>query len=309
MDSKDEDSQFTKRQKLDGEGDSARVDDDRGDIVKAGNDIEVLNIQREVDANQIALLMDQVGSMQEEIESLQMNFTNMNIVQNNLEINHNVLTEVTIKKGKETEIIQNKIVDIEKRSMNRNMCVYNVPELKKERTKVVIADLLRDNHVDVYNDDIDIAHRNGPKKPGSRHERPLIAQFNTRNHLEKALEQVNAEKDYRNFDKDAIRYTRQVPNELRHKTAKLHHIAKVLKTRHPSAKILVKEGNVTINGHKHSPALVPPTIQDTLTADIRTIDTMTNINFYASDIITQKGSSFQAFVSPAPSMQDAYYAY
>jgi putative IMPACT (imprinted ancient) family translation regulator len=86
-------------------------------------------------------------------------------------------------------------------------------------------------------------------------------------------------------------------------------VAHVLKKKFPTAKVIVKEGNISVNGQKYNPALRPPTLQETLTVDAQTVDVMTNINFYASDTITQKGSSFQAFVSPAPKMQDAHYAY
>jgi hypothetical protein len=124
--------------------------------------------------------------------------------------------------------------------------------------------------------------------------------------VDKILKVTKNEGEYK---RDHIRVARQVPTEIRHITAKLYHLADFTKKCHPNAKVEVKDKAIFLNNQKRKPPLVPPTLERTLAADIDEIDIMNNINFFASDLVGLKGSTFRAFVSPASVVEDARYAY
>ena len=101
----------------------------------------------------------------------------------------------------------------------------------------------------------------------------------------------------------------RIRTQARHATTKLYHIAKIIKENHPHANITVKDKNIYVNNNKRKPAVIPPTMEQTLTTDQNEIDIMNNVSFYVSDLIGMKGSTFRAIASPACSAEDARYAY
>jgi hypothetical protein len=111
------------------------------------------------------------------------------------------------------------------------------------------------------------------------------------------------------YDKKAIRVTRQVPTEIRQNSAKLYHIASILKEMNPDVYVTVKDGKVMVNGVTHKSPLAPPTLQEILQVTHEEIKVLHNINFYASDAIQEKGSTFRALATPIVNKQDARLAY
>jgi hypothetical protein len=222
------------------------------------------------------------------------------------DLQYDLLVQTTIKKDKDIITMRNRLLDLEKRSMNRNIRVQNLPELPKENAAEIFKTFLGDK-IDPRKYDIEVAHRNGPKiEDVNARTRPMIIQMTKRGMVDNIMKATKTEGD---FNKDSIRVSRQVPTELRHATAKLHHLAEFAKKCHPHAKIETKDRAIYINGQKRRPPLIPPTLENTLSCDAGEIDIMRQVNFFASELIGSKGSSFRAFASPAYCAEDARYAY
>jgi hypothetical protein len=134
----------------------------------------------------------------------------------------------------------------------------------------------------------------------------MIVQLARRDQVDTIMEGTKTGGD---FDRDQTRVSRQVPTEARHATAKLYHIGKLIKENHPHAAVTVKDRHVYVNNNKIKPAVIPPTMEQTLSNDPNEIDILNNINFYLSDLVGMKGSTFRAIVSPASNAEDARYAY
>ena len=231
-----------------------------------------------------------------EIEELQKALVQMKENSNERELQYDLLVQTTIRKDKDMVNIKNRLLDLEKRSMNKNIRINNLPERPRENPAQSVNSFLQDK-VQNTEYDIEVAHRNGPKNDSQdTRSRPMIVQLAKRSMVDKIMKATRNDGDY---NRDDIRVTRQIPTELRHITAKLHHIADFAKKCHPAAKIEVKDKAIFINNQKRKPPLIPPTIERTLTCDPDEIDVMKNINFFASDLIGLKGSTFRAFVSPA----------
>jgi hypothetical protein len=171
------------------------------------------------------------------------------------DLEFDLLVQTTIKKDKDIITMRSRLLDLEKRSMNRNVRVQNLPEQPKENAAEIFKNFLG-NKLDPRKYDIEIAHRNGPKfEDENARARPMIIQMTKRGMVENILKATKTEGA---FNKDSIRVSRQVPTELRHATAKLHHLADIAKKIHPSAKIETKDRAIYINGQKRRPPLTPP---------------------------------------------------
>ena len=158
------------------------------------------------------------------------------------------------------------------------------------------------NHID-----IEVVHRIGPKPDNKNtNKRQLVAKISRRDYVDKILAST---KNDGPFDKDAIRITRQVPTQDRHATAKLYHIADIIKKKAPRAEVNVEGQAIYVNGNRRKPPLNPPTLEETLTTEPNTVDTLNNIKFYFSDCIAEKNSTFIAVSTPIVSIQDARRAY
>ena len=91
---------------------------------------------------------------------------------------------------------------------------------------------------------------------------------------------MSSAKTEEDYNKDDVCVTSQVPTEMRHATAKLYHLAKVIKDNHPNANVIVKDQNIYINKQKRRPPVIPPTLKQILTTDPNEIDIMNNVFFF-----------------------------
>jgi hypothetical protein len=190
--------------------------------------------------------------------------------------------------------------------MNKNLYIRNLPEGPKENARNVIKGYLQNKKVKDDSYDIDIVHRTGKYDSKNARHRPMVVQVAKRGQVDAIMAATKGDGE---FNRDHTRITRQVPTEMRHATAKLHHIAKLIKDKHPHANVYVKEQNLYVNNQKHTATVVPPTLKETLTTDPNEIDIMNNVAFFASDLVGHKGSTFVAYASPICNPEDARYAY
>jgi hypothetical protein len=241
-----------------------------------------------------------------EIQEIQKEMVRMKVMNNDKDLQYDLLVQASIKKDKDVATLKNRVLDLEKRSMNRNVRINNLIERPRENAERTVQTYL-EGKIDHTNYDIELAHRNGPKNDDDRGRvRPMIVQLKSRGMVEQI---IKATKNEGEFNKQNVRTSRQVPTELRHSTAKLYHLADFTKKLFPDAKVEVKEKFIYINNQKRKPPVTPPTLESTLTNDPGELDIIKHINFFISDLVGQKGSTFRAFVSPAACAEDARYAY
>jgi hypothetical protein len=307
-----QEKQLAKRQKLnksdtnmgDTEGDSQTNRMDIND--DAESDKSESSSEDEIDNDQIYALQHNIEYINAEVTELQKEMVRMRDHSNETELKYDLLVQTTVKKDKDLVTLKNRVLELEKRSMNRNIRINNLPERPKEIPARIVNSYL-EGKIENAHYDIEVAHRNGPKFDDNEDRaRPMIVQLKSRGMVDKILKVTKNEGEYK---RDAIRVARQVPTELRHITAKLYHLADFAKKCHPNAKVEIKDKAIFVNNQKRKPPLVPPTLERTLTSNNDEIDIMKNINFFASDLLGLKGSTFRAFVSPASCVEDARYAY
>jgi hypothetical protein len=254
----------------------------------------------------VHLIDDKVDCMGGEIEILQRGIASLAEQIDARDLYSDLLAQSLVKKDKDIDILRKKVYDLEKRSMNKNVYIRNLSERPREVPLETVQSYLRNNNIDSGHYDIEVAHRNGKFDGKNARQRPMIVQFGKRDQVDLVMEGTKNEGDY---NKDHTRVTRQVPTESRHATAKLYHLAHLIKENHPHANVTVKDKNIYVNNNKRRPPVTPPTMQQTLTTDINEIDILNNVSFFASDLIGMKASTFRAFISPAYTAEDARYAY
>jgi hypothetical protein len=277
---------------------------DCNDIAKNGSSAGHNSLSTSTDQQQTNV-QDNMQYVTSDLQELQKTLAIIKGQNEERDLQYDLLVQTAIKKEKEMITMRNKILDLEKRSMNKNLCVQNLPEAPSENAANAFKAFLGDK-LEPRNYDIELAHRNGPKFDNDARTRPMIVQLAKRGMVENIIKATKSDGEY---NKGQIRVSRQVPTELRHVTAKLHHLADFTKKTHPNARVEVKDRAIHINGQKMRPPLTPPVLEKTLTCNPTEIDIMRQVNFYASELIGQKGSTFRAFASPAHCAEDARYAY
>ena len=209
------------------------------------------------DNDQLYALQSNIEYCNVEIQELQKELVRMRDCNNNRDLQYDLLVQTSVKKNKEVSTLKNRILDLEKRSMNRNIRINNLQERSNEDPERAVNTYLN-SKIEKSNYDIEVAHRNGPKFEGDEgRTRPMIVQLKGRGMVEKVLKATRKEGA---FSRKDVRVTRQVPTELRHITAKLYHLAEIAKTCHPNAKVEVKDNAIYINNQKRRTPLVPPSL-------------------------------------------------
>jgi hypothetical protein len=202
-----------------------------------------------------------VDLINEDIESLQKSIeiiAEQNVAK---DFQNDLLSQTLIKKDKDIVTLRARVLDLERRSMNKNLYIRNLPERPRENARNVIKELLHNKHVDEQAYDLDIVHRTGKFDAKNARQRPMVVQVAKRGQVDAIMAATKGDGEY---NKDDVRITRQVPTEMRHATAKLYHLAKIIKDNHPYANVTVKDQNLYINNTKHSPPVVPPTLKSLL---------------------------------------------
>jgi hypothetical protein len=185
------------------------------------------------DLEQIHILDDKVDTLVSEVETLQKSLVRVTELNMAKDLQYDLMSKSIIKKDKDIIVLRNRVLDLEKRSMNKNIRIRNVPERQKENAAGVARAFLEQQDIDGGEFEIEIAHRTGKFSAKNARQRPIIVQLAKRQQVEKILE---ATKGDGTFDKDAPRVSKQVPTELRQATAKLYHLASIAKKAHPHAK-------------------------------------------------------------------------
>jgi hypothetical protein len=282
---------------------SAKSSDDDGST-DAPTEVSKTNQMHQI--SQVNMMEINLECVNNDIEQLQKDVANMKNENRVRDLHVDLLVQTSIRKDKDIANLKDKVLDLEKRSMNRNVCVSNLPERPKEIPADLITSYL-DDKLGLNTIEIEVAHRNGPKPDkDSTIPRPMIVQLSKRGMVDKLLKATRNDNE---FNREDIRIAKQVPTELRHATAKIHHLAEFAKKTHPEAKVEVKDRVIYINNQRKRPPVTPPTLEETLTCDQNEIDIMTHVNFFASELIGLKGSTFRAFATPVTCAEDARYAY
>ena len=286
------------------EGEAAAVSDNIGAQQLGDHDL-AKNVD-DCNDNMLETINSKLHRMSVDTSGLVNQIERLKVKNRDQDLKYEVLLGTTIKKDKAINIMAGRILELERRGMNHNIKILNIPEKQNENAKATVKDYLKSVNVNDCDIDIDIAHRNGPRGDGqASYARPIIAKIVKRQQVNNIIEQTKSD----NYDKKAIRVTRQVPTETRQNTAKLYHVAAILKDIHSTAKVIVKEGKITVNGVKYKSPLAPPTLEEILQVPKEQIQVLHNINFYASDAIEEKSSVFRAFATPVVNRQDARLAY
>jgi hypothetical protein len=134
---------------------------------------------------------------------------------------------------------------------------------------------------------------------------PIVAKLSKRQDVNDLI-QKNRDQEY---DKDVVRITRLVPQEIRQISAKTYHIASIIKDITPSTNVKVKDGKISVNGQPYKAPLTPPTLSEILQVPDDKVPVLNNINFYGYHAYREKGSTFRAFATPIKTINDARLAY
>jgi Asp-tRNA(Asn)/Glu-tRNA(Gln) amidotransferase A subunit family amidase len=133
------------------------------------------------------------------------------------------------KLERDNEMLCNKIVDLQARSMRDNLLFFNMPENDKENTTEMIHDLL-ENKLEIEDArnkiKIDRSHRIGRVRVGNNKPRPIVVKFNF--HQDREYVRMNAKK----LKGTKIGISEQFPEE----------IESIRKTLYPELKEAKREG-------------------------------------------------------------------
>jgi hypothetical protein len=241
-----------------------------------------MSSEYEVDNEKVYALQQNLEFVNDELQEIYKDMIIMRAQNNERELQYDLLAQAMVKKDKDFTTLKNRILELEKRGMNRNLRINNLDERPRENAELAVNAYL-EGKIQNTSYDIEVAHRNGPKLDGDdSRTRPMIVQLKSRGMVEKILKATKSDGE---FSRQAVRVTRQVPTELRHVTAKIHHLAEIAKKIYPGAKVEVKDKAIYVNNQRRKPPLAPPTLERTLTSDPNELDILKNINFFASDLI------------------------
>lgn len=172
------------------------------------------------------------------------------------------LEGLTLRMGQKFDQMEEQIEDLQCRSMQNNLLLYNIEEKRKEDTVSVTKNFLV--HVlklDPKDVPIDTAHRMG--KPSAYNIRPIVVHFVTQAAAQ--LVKTNAKK-LKGLD---YRLSEQLPKEVRlRRSAQVAHL-KHLRQNNPDSKTFLQrdqlyhagqkiDGNFTSNAVKLVPTSLPP---------------------------------------------------
>ena len=151
------------------------------------------------------------------------------------------------KLKRDNEMMRNKIVDLQARSMRDNLLFFNMPENDKENTTEMIHDLL-ENKIGIEDArnkvKIDRSHRVGCRRVGNNKPRPIVVKFNF--HQDREYVRMNA----KNLKGMTIGISEQFPEEIESIRKTLYPKLKKAKREGKRAKIirykLIIEGQVYI---------------------------------------------------------------
>ncbi len=151
------------------------------------------------------------------------------------------------KLKRDNEMMRNKIVDLQARSMQDNLLFFNMPENDKENTTEMIHDLL-ENKIGIEDArskvKIDRSHRVGCRRVGNNKPRPIVVKFNF--HQDREYVRMNA----KNLKGMKIGISEQFPEEIESIRKTLYPKLKKAKREGKRAKIirykLIIEGQVYI---------------------------------------------------------------
>ena len=245
-----EDSQINKKPRLGSDETMSKqqVSDERGDSHSnnIGDDDDAINgLTCEIEL--IHLIDDKVDTMGSELESLQRGVAALAEQIDARDLYTDLLSQSLVKKDKDITTLRNKVYDLERRSMNKNISIQNLPERPKEVARETVKTYLQNHNIDSSDYNIEVAHRTGRFDAKNAWQRPMIVEFAKRGQVDTVMEGTKGDGD---FNRDETRVSRQVPTEARHATAKLFHIAKLIKENHPQANVSVKDKNIYVNNNK-----------------------------------------------------------
>jgi hypothetical protein len=136
-----------------------------------------------------------------------------------------LLSQSLVKKDKDITTLRHKVYDLEKRSMNKNISIRNLPERQHEVPRDTVKTYLDNHNIERSDYDIELVHRTGRFDAKHARQRPMIVQLARRDQVDKVMEATKGDGDY---NRDETRVSRQVPTQAPHATAKLFHIAKII---------------------------------------------------------------------------------
>jgi hypothetical protein len=137
--------------------------------------------------DQIYAIQHNIEYINVEVTELQKEMARMRDYNNDRELKYDLLVQTNVKKEKDLVTLRNRILELEKRSMNKNIRINNLPERPKEVPAQIVNAYL-DDKIDKTAYDIEVAHRNGPKIDANEgRARPMIVQLKSRGMVDKIL--------------------------------------------------------------------------------------------------------------------------
>ena len=244
------------------------------------NEIQALSSSLELTLNEKQTLLDKVNSLEKRLK----------------------LTEGLLIQAQTKLRLQNeKIIDLQSRSMRENLVIKGIPEDDNEsweKTREKVVDLMK-NELGIDNSSIEMidrAHRIGAKNPKNRNSRSIVAKFSTSD------AKGGIFKNIRKLAGKNISINEQLPPEVQERRNRLWHKFKEAKAR-------AKEDRTVKVTWQYDKLKVNDKIY-TAVDDIRCInpsDHENDVDMKHSPLIKDSGSTFQAHaahLSPDVSVSD-----
>ncbi len=216
-----------------------------------------------------------------------------------------ILSAIVIKQSKTIKQLHSRVLNQEKRSMQQNILVHNVPEEKDENTDEKVSTFLKKKKIDDSAIRIDISHRIGAERKPNSYPRPIVVKMETRKAADILLQKTKPEKGVKR-DRSTPYVTPHLPEEIREHRKRLYSLANVYRNKDKNAIVSIKNDHITVNKQKISCSVIPPTVQDVLTKHPQTGK---NISIIASNEIQEWGSKFTLYAANVTNPSEVRSAY
>ena len=214
-----------------------------------------------------------------------------------------IMADIIVRQDQRIYELEEKLLMMQSRSMKNNIIVSGIQEKKGEKCDQVTKAFIQ-GKLKVEDPKIDVSHR-----IGTGNNRPIVVRFPNVAEKAKIFSNISNLKGVKNEQQKSYRIDNQLPEELseRRRIMAMHH--RDVKGKQQEDRFAMSKGVLMIDGSPYRKEVRPPNPADLMFASKALIARSNQIVLHESKTVTERGSTFIAYMAEAQSMDDIRAAY
>ena len=216
-----------------------------------------------------------------------------------------IMADIIIRQDQKITELADKVTDLQRRSMRKNIVITGLPVKEKENCKEIAKNFFKDK-MKVEEPEIEVAHRLGKGKS-----KPMVVRMRSIGQKSKVFGNVGNLKGIKNEQKKHYRLDDQLPEKLAEKKRHLLYHLKDAKTRTQGRKVtaVYKRGELTIDQQPYQQQIFPPKPTDMLFAPLPIIKRSKELCIHEGETLIENASKFIGYTVEVETIQDVNAAY